>query len=81
MAAKPDNSPYSAADLAAIHKARADLYTAQAERRRVMLATGRWQLPNEREPGPVQSARQILDQARAAAAAAGTPKENSNSDL
>jgi hypothetical protein len=77
---KPE-TPYDPADLLAIRKARADLYAAQAERRRVMLATGRWQLPQSRKPGPVQEARQTLDAAREAARNVGTPKGDDDADL
>jgi hypothetical protein len=78
--AKPEPPPggYDPATLVAIRKARADLYEAQAERRRVMLLTNQWTPQRERDVSPVKMARQDLDKARQAArdSAAAQPKED-----
>jgi hypothetical protein len=57
--------------IAAIRAARADLYAAQAERRRTYLLTGVW-AGKTKAPTDVQTARANLDAARALAQATAT---------
>jgi hypothetical protein len=68
-------SPYDPDLIAAIRTARAELYEAQAARRRVMLGINRWVPPKERDVSDVKRARQDLDAARALAAQVAAPKE------
>jgi hypothetical protein len=66
-------APYDPASLVAIRQARADLYQAQADRRRIYLLTGVWG-PRNRATTSVQQARADLDNARAAATQQPQPK-------
>lgn len=68
--AKPPG--YDPAAIAALRAARANLYQAQADRRRVMLLTRAWTPPTERKASKVQEARADLNSARAAAKASYT---------
>jgi hypothetical protein len=72
---KPYVDPYDPARLAAIRQARADLYAAQAERRRVYILTNVPAVPRQRAATDVQIARADLDTARRMAGEVGKPKD------